>query len=64
MPGYSGTSTATNNGLYRPCHFYRGVSFRDQATWLSADSGWTYHWDPIAQAPWSYNARKATDGLI
>jgi chitinase len=47
-----------NNGLYQPCHFYRGVSYRDQASWLSADSGWTYHWDPIAQAPWSYNARK------
>jgi chitinase len=47
-----------NNGLYRPCHFYRGVSYRDQATWLSADSGWTYHWDPVAQAPWSYNAQK------
>ncbi|HET6253155.1 MAG TPA: glycosyl hydrolase family 18 protein [Puia sp.] len=47
-----------NYGLYRPCHFYRGVSYREQATWLSADSGWTYHWDPIAQAPWSYNAAK------
>jgi chitinase len=47
-----------NNGLYRPCHFYRGVSYRDQATWLSADSGWTYHWDPVARAPWSYNAQK------
>jgi len=47
-----------NSGLYRPCHFFRGVSYRDQATWLSADSGWTYHWDPIAQAPWSYNAGK------
>ncbi|HTR27706.1 MAG TPA: glycoside hydrolase family 18 protein [Puia sp.] len=47
-----------DNGLYRPCQFYRGVSYRDQATWLSADSGWTYHWDPVAQAPWSYNAQK------
>ena len=47
-----------NNGLYRPCQFYRGVSYRDQATWLSADSGWVYHWDPVAQAPWSYNAQK------
>jgi chitinase len=47
-----------NDGLYRPCHFYRGVSYRDQAAWLSADSGWTYHWDAIAEAPWSYNARK------
>jgi chitinase len=47
-----------NNGLYRPCHFFRGVSYRDQTTWLSPDSGWTYHWDPIAQAPFSYNAQK------
>jgi chitinase len=49
---------SVNDGLYRPCHFYRGVSYRDQATYLSADSGWTYHWDPVAQAPWSYNATK------
>lgn len=47
-----------NGGLYRPSHFYRGISFRDQAKYLSADSGWTYHWDPIAQAPWSYNSRE------
>jgi chitinase len=47
-----------NSGLYRPCRFFRGVSYRDQSTWLSADSGWTYHWDPVARAPWSYNARK------
>jgi chitinase len=49
---------SVNGGLYQPCHFYRGISYRDQAMWLSADSGWTYHWDPIARAPWSYNARK------
>jgi chitinase len=54
---FNGVDTI-NNGLYRPCHFFRGVSYHDQATWLSADSGWTYHWDPVAQAPWSYNARK------
>jgi chitinase len=47
-----------NNGMYRPCHFYRGLSYYEQATWLSADSGWTYHWDPVARAPWSYNAQK------
>jgi chitinase len=47
-----------NNGLYRPCQFFRGVSYREQATWLSADSGWVYHWDPAARAPWSYNAQK------
>ena len=49
---------SVGNGLYRPCHFLRGISYRDQAAWLSADSGWTYHWDSVAQAPWSYNARQ------
>jgi chitinase len=47
-----------NDGLYRPCQFMRGVSYRDQASYLSADSGWTYHWDSVAQAPWSYNAAR------
>ena len=23
---------------------------------LSRDSGFVYHWDPIAKAPWMYNA--------
>ncbi|HEY4111001.1 glycoside hydrolase family 18 protein [Puia sp.] len=48
---------SVNNGLYRPCHFYRGVSYRDQATKLSADSGYVYHWDSVAQAPYKYNAK-------
>jgi chitinase len=47
-----------NNGLYRPCQFFRGVSYRDQATLLSRDSGFVFHWDPIAQAPYCYNARQ------
>lgn len=47
-----------NYGLYRPCHFYRGVPYRQQAVYLSADSGWTYHWDSVAKAPWSYNAKR------
>ncbi|HLZ86514.1 MAG TPA: glycoside hydrolase family 18 protein [Puia sp.] len=47
-----------NNGLYRPCHFYYGVSYRDQATLLSADSGYVYHWDDVAKAPYKYNARQ------
>lgn len=48
---------SVNNGLYRPCHFYRGVPYRDEATRLSADSGYVYHWDPVAKAPYKYNAR-------
>lgn len=49
-----------DNGLYRPCHFLHGVSYKDQATVLSADSGYVYHWDNMAQAPYMYNARKQT----
>ena len=45
-----------NNGLYQSCHFLRGVSYKDQATVLSADKGYVYHWDPVAQAPYAYNA--------
>jgi chitinase len=46
-----------NNGLYQSCRFYRGMAFRDQAVRLSADSGWVYHWDPVAKAPYKYNAK-------
>jgi chitinase len=53
---FQGADTV-NNGLYRPCHFYRGVSYRDQASLLSADSGYVYHWDSVAKAPYKYNAR-------
>ena len=47
-----------NNGLYRPCRFFRGVPYRDQARVLSPDSGYVMHWDPVAQAPYMYNARQ------
>ncbi|HMI63905.1 MAG TPA: glycosyl hydrolase family 18 protein, partial [Puia sp.] len=49
---------SVNNGLYQSCRFLRGVSYRDQARVLSADSGYVYHWDPVAQAPYMYNARQ------
>ena len=49
-----------NNGLYRPCHFWRGVSYKDQAREFSTDSGYVYHWDKVAQAPYMYNARQQT----
>ena len=45
-----------NNGLYRPCHFLKGVSYKNFPTALSPDSGWVYHWDNVAQAPYMYNA--------
>jgi len=45
-----------NNGLYRPCRFKRGVPYHDQAAVLSPANGFVYHWDPVAQAPYMYNA--------
>jgi len=51
---------SANNGLYQSCHFQKGISYRNQSTQLSADSGYVYHWDPVAQAPYAYNARQKT----
>jgi chitinase len=47
-----------NDGLYRPCRFWRGVSYKDQDRYLSKDSGFIFHWDPVAQAPYMYNLNK------
>jgi chitinase len=63
-PGIQRASTAINSGLYRPCHFFRGVSYRTRPRGFLADSGWTYHWDPIAQAPGLYNAQKGSAGVL
>ena len=49
---------SANDGLYQPCKFKRGVPFKAYPTMLSADSGFIYHWDPIARAPWLYNAEQ------
>ena len=49
---------STNNGLYQACHFLKGVPYKDHAILFSADSGYVRHWDPIAQAPYAYNAGK------
>ncbi|MDR3711484.1 MAG: glycosyl hydrolase family 18 protein [Puia sp.] len=47
-----------NNGLYRPTKFKNGVSYRNFEKALPADSGFVRHWDPVAQAPFMYNAAK------
>ena len=44
-----------NEGLYMPGKYKGGVSFKNFATELPADSGYIYHWDDIAKAPWIYN---------
>jgi len=47
---------STNNGLYQSGSFKRGVPFKAFNTVLSPDSGFVYHWDPVAHAPYMYNA--------
>jgi chitinase len=47
---------SVNNGLYQPGKFKRGVPFKAFPRILSADSGFVSHWDPVANAPWMYNA--------
>jgi len=48
----------TLNGLYQAGKFVRGVPRKNFETRLSADSGFVYHWDTTAHAPWRYNASK------
>lgn len=50
--------SAENNGLYGKGKFLRGVSYRSFDPYLSADSGFVYHWDTVASAPYLYNAKK------
>lgn len=47
-----------NNGLSQPGKFKRTLNFKDVATQLSVDSGWVYHWDEAASAPYLYNPSK------
>lgn len=45
----------TSFGLYQPGNYKMGVSFKNFDKQLSADSGFIYHWDSIAQAPFYYD---------
>lgn len=47
-----------NNGLYQATKFRNGVPYRRWEQTFSPDSGFVYHWDPVAQAPYLYNANK------
>ncbi|MEO7530885.1 MAG: glycoside hydrolase family 18 protein [Sediminibacterium sp.] len=47
-----------NDGLYGKGKFLRGVSYNSFAKQLSKDSGFVYHWDETASAPYLYNAEK------
>ena len=45
----------TSFGLYQPGKYKMGVSYRNFDKQLSPDSGFVYHWDSTAQAPYIYN---------
>ena len=53
-----GVWEADKDGLYGKGKFLSGVSYSRFASQLSADSGFVYHWDPVASAPYLYNAHK------
>ena len=44
-----------NKGLYQSGKFKAGIGFKDFSYRLSADSGFVYHWDSVASAPFLYN---------
>lgn len=46
----------TNFGLYQQGKFLRSLSYKNFASQLSADSGYVYHWDEKANAPYLFNA--------
>lgn len=49
---------AVNDGLYGKGKFLRGVSYRGFNPIFSSDSGFVYHWDKTASAPYFYNEKK------
>ncbi len=45
----------TNSGLYQSGKFLTSISYKNFASRLSADSGFVYHWDEQAMAPYLFN---------
>jgi chitinase len=45
----------TNTGLYQQGRFLRSVGYSNISSQLSPDSGFVYHWDEQANAPYLYN---------
>jgi chitinase len=45
-------------GLYQTGRYKKNVDFKNFDTQLSVDSGFIYHWDEVANAPYMYNPAK------
>jgi chitinase len=50
--------SASNQGLYQSGVFKEGVDYANFSSYFSDTSGFVYHWDEKAQAPYQYNAQK------
>ncbi len=50
--------TAENYGLYQRGKFLRSVSYKNFRSTLSTDSGFVFHWDAVASAPYLYHPEK------
>ena len=46
----------TSNGLYQSGKYKMNISYKNFESQLSPDSGFVYHWDSLAQAPFIYNS--------
>ena len=44
-----------NSGLYQQGKFLKSISYKKFSSQLSADSGFVYHWDEKAMAPYLFN---------
>jgi len=44
-----------NLGLYQQGRFFKSISYKNFSSQLSADSGFVYHWDEKAMAPYLFN---------
>ena len=47
-----------NNGLYQQGKFFKGVDYKDFATYFADSTGFKYFWDEKAAAPYQYSASK------
>lgn len=47
-----------NSGLYQRGNFLKGVAYKNFASELSAQNGFTYYWDDKTMSPYLYNAEK------
>jgi len=48
----------TGNGLYGKGSFYKGISFSRFADSITVSNGFNRYWDPVAQAPYAFNAQR------